>query len=71
MIRAAEEDIGEPWECLRCGEGVRSAERMLFEQDGSGGSELSGSMSEYEFSSDLGTDLEGSISSYGGSSVNY
>ncbi|KAF8897671.1 Pex12 amino terminal region-domain-containing protein [Infundibulicybe gibba] len=60
MIRVAddgEDQLG--WECLRCGEGVKSAERHFIEE----GSEKT---SDYEFSSDmeLNTDLSGSMGSY-------
>lgn len=62
MMRVADEgEDGPGWECLRCGEGIRSAERYTVEI----GSELSGS--DYEFSSDLDmdfTDISGSMGSY-------
>lgn len=61
-MRSADED-GEGWECLRCGERVKGAERFVAEM----GSERSGSGSEYEFSSDMDmdvTDMSGSMGSY-------
>lgn len=64
MMRVADEgddDLG--WECLRCGEGIKGADRYVVEVEM--GSEMSGS--EYEFSSDLdmdATDMSGSMESY-------
>ncbi|KAJ7094629.1 Pex12 amino terminal region-domain-containing protein, partial [Mycena belliarum] len=63
MIRAADEEEGQKWECLRCRERVESAERLVMEV-GSGGSEISGS--DYEFSSDMdATDMSSSMTSVG------
>ncbi|KAJ6539487.1 Pex12 amino terminal region-domain-containing protein [Mycena capillaripes] len=63
IIRAADEDDDQKWECLRCGQRVESAERLVVEVD-SGGSEVSGS--DYDFSSDMDvTDLSGSMVSMG------
>ncbi|KAJ7682652.1 Pex12 amino terminal region-domain-containing protein [Mycena polygramma] len=42
MMRAADDDDGQKWECLRCGQRVESADRLVVEVD-SGGN-LSGSM---------------------------
>jgi peroxin-2 len=56
MMRAAEEE--EVWECLRCGEGVRSVDRFVV--DNGNVSDVSGS--EFEFS-DIVTDLSGSVGS--------
>ncbi|KAJ7180250.1 Pex12 amino terminal region-domain-containing protein [Mycena crocata] len=61
MMRAADE--GQKWECLRCGQRVESADRLVVEV-GSAASEVSGS--EYEFSSDMDvTDMSGSLASMG------
>ncbi|KAJ7044485.1 Pex12 amino terminal region-domain-containing protein [Mycena alexandri] len=63
MMRAADDDEGQKWECLRCGRRVESADRLVVEID-SGGSEVSGS--DYDFSSDMDvTDMSGSILSMG------
>ncbi|KAJ7276540.1 Pex12 amino terminal region-domain-containing protein [Mycena haematopus] len=63
MMRAAEEEDGQKWECVRCGQRVESADRLVAEV-GSAGSEMSGS--DYDFSSDLDvTDLSGSMVSMG------
>jgi len=66
MMRAADDDEGQKWECLRCGQRVASADRLVMEID-SGGSEVSGSAgSDYDFSSDMDvTDMSGSILSMG------
>ncbi|KAJ6515746.1 Pex12 amino terminal region-domain-containing protein [Mycena sanguinolenta] len=67
MMRAADEEDGQKWECLRCGQRVESADRLVAEV-GSAGSELSGS--DYDFSSDLDvTDLSGSMVSMGSVSI--
>ncbi|KAI6134973.1 Pex12 amino terminal region-domain-containing protein [Pisolithus croceorrhizus] len=65
MMRTVDEGSEVGWECLRCAEHVRSADRWEAEvsvvRD-------SGSESDYEFSSEFGTtDLSGSVSSYLGS----
>ncbi|KAJ7068411.1 Pex12 amino terminal region-domain-containing protein [Mycena amicta] len=60
MMRAADEEHGHKWECLRCGQSVESADRLTVE---STGSEISGS--DYEFSSGDITDLSGSMVSMG------
>ncbi|PBL02362.1 hypothetical protein ARMGADRAFT_1005756 [Armillaria gallica] len=60
MMRAVDDAEDEGWECLRCTEVVRGAERFAVEVD-----EVSGS--DYDFSSDFdidATDLSGSIGSY-------
>ncbi|KAK0191129.1 peroxisomal biogenesis factor 2 [Armillaria mellea] len=60
MMRTADDAEDEGWECLRCTEAVRGAERFSVEVD-----EVSGS--DYDFSSDFDidtTDLSGSIGSY-------
>lgn len=65
MMRTAEEGAETGWECLRCAEHVRSADR--WEEEASVGRDPS-SDSDYEFSSEFGTtDLSGSVSSYMGS----
>lgn len=65
MMRTAEEGAETGWECLRCAEHVRSADR--WEAEASVGRDPS-SDSDYEFSSEFGTtDLSGSVSSYMGS----
>ncbi|KDQ64645.1 hypothetical protein JAAARDRAFT_167135 [Jaapia argillacea MUCL 33604] len=62
MMRAA--DDGEIWECLRCGELVRSVDRLTGEE--TQGVEVEGEAEslDYEFSSDLddGSELSGSVS---------
>lgn len=64
MMRAADED-DQKWECLRCGQQVESADRLVVEVD-SVGSEPSGS--DYDFSSDMDvTDMSGSMVSEMGS----
>jgi peroxin-2 len=66
MIQVADggdSDIG--WECLRCAEEVKNADRYSVEvPEGPGSDDLEGS--EYEFSSDLDmyTDMSGSMGSY-------
>ncbi|KAI6130404.1 Pex12 amino terminal region-domain-containing protein [Pisolithus croceorrhizus] len=65
MMRTVDEGSEVGWECLRCAEHVRSADRWEAEvsvvRDSS-------SESDYEFSSEFGTtDLSGSASSYPGS----
>jgi peroxin-2 len=66
MMHATDEGENEMgWECLRCGQGVKGAERYVVDVDMSVGSEISGS--EYEFSSDLDmdvTDMSASVGSY-------
>lgn len=63
MMRTAEEGAETGWECLRCAEHVRSADRWE-----ASAARDSGSDSDYEFSSEFGTtDLSGSVSSYMGS----
>ncbi|KAJ7129522.1 Pex12 amino terminal region-domain-containing protein [Mycena epipterygia] len=63
MMRAADEEEGQKWECLRCGQRIESADRLVVEVD-SAGSEVSGS--DYDFSSDMdGTDMSSSIVSMG------
>jgi len=63
-MRAADED-DQKWECLRCGQQVESADRLVVEVD-SVGSEPSGS--DYDFSSDMDvTDMSGSMVSEMGS----
>jgi peroxin-2 len=62
MMHALDEGEDEGWECLRCGLGVREADRLVpdinVESDGGNGSE-------YEFSSDIdATDMSGSVGSY-------
>ncbi|KAH0839911.1 hypothetical protein J3R83DRAFT_863 [Lanmaoa asiatica] len=65
MMRTTEEGQDSGWECLRCAESVKSADRL--EAEGSIPAH-SDTMSEYEFSSDLDvTDMSGSASSYLGS----
>ncbi|KAF9464416.1 Pex12 amino terminal region-domain-containing protein [Collybia nuda] len=67
MMRVADDGKDSPgWQCLRCGEGVKGAERYIVEME----SELSGS--DYEFSSDLdldSTDISESMGSYTGSGL--
>ncbi|EGN93005.1 hypothetical protein SERLA73DRAFT_190126 [Serpula lacrymans var. lacrymans S7.3] len=70
MIRTADEgldDLG--WECLRCAENVRGADRWEAEVSiSSRDSGSEGSDDDYEFSSELGsTDISGSMGSYSGS----
>ncbi|KAH7930726.1 hypothetical protein BV22DRAFT_1000178 [Leucogyrophana mollusca] len=57
MMRSADEGLDEfGWECLRCGEGVRSSDRWTGDEGGDG------SDSGYDFSSDFGsTDISGSV----------
>ncbi|KAJ6598917.1 peroxisomal biogenesis factor 2 [Mycena vulgaris] len=63
MMRAADEEEGQKWECLRCGQRVESANRLAVEVD-SVESEVSGS--DYDFSSDMdATDLSSSMASMG------
>ncbi|KAJ7684035.1 Pex12 amino terminal region-domain-containing protein [Mycena rosella] len=63
MMRAADEEEGQKWECLRCGQRVESADRLVVEVE-SGGSEVSGS--DYDFSSDMDvTDMSSSMASMG------
>lgn len=65
MMRTADEGLESGWECLRCAESVKSADRM--EAEGSIPAH-SDTTSDYEFSSDLDvTDMSGSASSYLGS----
>lgn len=62
-MRAADEDEDQRWECLRCGQRVESADRLVVEIE-SAGSEMSGS--DYDFSSDMDiTSMSGSIVSMG------
>jgi peroxin-2 len=62
MIRTADDDEG-AWECLRCGEGVKGAERWVGDvtEEQDEGSEWDGdgfsSISDFE----SGTDISGSI----------
>ncbi|KAJ6628748.1 Pex12 amino terminal region-domain-containing protein [Mycena sp. CBHHK59/15] len=61
MMRAADEEEGQKWECLRCGQHVENADRLVVELD-SAGSEVTGS--DYDFSSDIDvTDMSGSMGS--------
>ena len=66
MIQVADgEDSEIGWECLRCVEEVKNADRYSVEvPEGPGSDDLEGS--EYEFSSDLDmyTDMSGSMGSY-------
>ena len=63
MMRTADEGLDSGWECLRCAESVKSADRLEESVP-----MHSDTMSEYEFSSDLDvTDMSGSASSYMGS----
>ncbi|KAJ7498773.1 Pex12 amino terminal region-domain-containing protein [Mycena latifolia] len=63
MMRAADEDEEQKWECLRCGQRVESADRLVVEVE-SVGSEVSGS--DYDFSSDMdATDMSSSMASMG------
>ncbi|KAI6035127.1 Pex12 amino terminal region-domain-containing protein [Pisolithus orientalis] len=65
MMRTADEGSETGWECLRCAEHVRSADRWEAEVSVA---RDSASGSDYEFSSEFGnTDLSGSVSSYLGS----
>ncbi|KAG6336684.1 hypothetical protein ID866_2391 [Astraeus odoratus] len=65
MMRTADEGTEIGWECLRCAEHVRSADRLEVEVSVTRDST---SDSDYEFSSEFGnTDLSGSVSSYLGS----
>ncbi|KAG8218626.1 hypothetical protein J3R82DRAFT_4290 [Butyriboletus roseoflavus] len=62
MMRTADEGLDSGWECLRCAESVKSADRMEAEESIPAHSDT---MSDYEFSSDLDvTDMSGSASSY-------
>lgn len=64
MMRTADEGLDSGWECLRCAESVKSADRLEAESVPA----HSDTMSDYEFSSDLDvTDTSGSASSYLGS----
>ena len=73
MIRAADDGVDRGiWECLRCGEGVRHADRWAGDvptEDGSewDGDGLSSSFSEFESGTDLSASgsLGYSISEYG------
>jgi len=63
MMRTVDEGLEPGWECLRCAESVKSADRL----EGSIPAH-SDTMSDYEFSSDIDvTDMSGSASSYMGS----
>lgn len=63
MMRTADEGLDSGWECLRCAESVKSADRL-----GESIPAHSDTMSDYEFSSDIDvTDMSGSASSYMGS----
>ncbi|KAG6378711.1 Pex12 amino terminal region-domain-containing protein [Boletus reticuloceps] len=65
MMRTADEGLDSGWECLRCAESVKSADRLEAEESIPAHSDT---MSDYEFSSDVDvTDLSGSASSYLGS----
>lgn len=65
MMRTADEGLDSGWECLRCAECVKSADRMEAEESIPAHSDT---MSDYEFSSDLDvTDMSSSASSYLGS----
>ncbi|KAF9226597.1 hypothetical protein BS17DRAFT_775870 [Gyrodon lividus] len=65
MMRTADEGLESGWECLRCAESVRSADRLEAEDPLR---EHSDTMSDYEFSSDFDTtDMSGSASSHTGS----
>jgi peroxin-2 len=65
MMRTADEGPDSGWECLRCAESVKSADRFEVEESIPTHSDT---MSDYEFSSDLDvTDMSGSASSYLGS----
>ncbi|KAF9247336.1 Pex12 amino terminal region-domain-containing protein [Melanogaster broomeanus] len=60
MMRTADDGLESGWECLRCAESVKSADRLEAAH--------SDTMSEYEFSSEFDTtDMSGSASSYLGS----
>lgn len=64
-MRTADEGLDSGWECLRCAESVKSADRLEVEESIPA---YSDTMSDYEFSSDLDvTDMSGSASSYLGS----
>ncbi|KAN0097471.1 Pex2 / Pex12 amino terminal region domain containing protein [Tylopilus felleus] len=62
MMRTADEGLDSGWECLRCAENVKSADRLEAEELAPAHSDIT---SDYEFSSDL--DVSGSASSYLGS----
>ena len=65
MMRTADEGLECGWECLRCAESVKSADRLEVEESIPAHSDT---MSDYEFSSDLDvTDRSGSAGSYLGS----
>lgn len=65
MMRTADEGLDSGWQCLRCAESVKSADRLEAESSIPAHSDT---MSDYEFSSDLDvTDMSGSASSYMGS----
>lgn len=65
MMLTVDEGVDSGWECLRCAESVKSADRMEVEESIPAHSDT---MSDYEFSSDLDvTDMSGSASSYLGS----
>jgi len=65
MMRTADEGLDSGWECLRCAERVKSADRLEAEESIPAHSDT---MSDYEFSSDLDvTDRSGSAGSYLGS----
>ncbi|KIJ70092.1 hypothetical protein HYDPIDRAFT_51693, partial [Hydnomerulius pinastri MD-312] len=65
MMRTADEGIESGWECLRCAESVRSADRWEAEESLPRHSDT---MSDYEFSSDFDTtEMSGSAGSYLGS----
>lgn len=65
MMRTADEEAETGWECLRCAEHVRSADRWETEPSTNRGTDSDG---DYEFSSEFGSaDLSGSVSSYLGS----
>ncbi|KAF7301792.1 hypothetical protein MIND_00744900 [Mycena indigotica] len=59
IMRAADEEDGQKWECLRCGQPVESADRLIVEPTGS-----DHELSDYDFSSDI-TDLSSSMVSMG------
>ena len=59
VVRTADEGLASSWECLRCAESVKSADRLEAEESIPGQSET---MSDYEFSSDVDvTDMSGKI----------
>ncbi|KAF6762348.1 peroxisomal biogenesis factor 2 [Ephemerocybe angulata] len=70
MVQVADgEDEERAWECLRCGEEVKQADRYSVEVPEVDDLDVSGS--EYEFSSDLDmyTDMSGSMGSYSESAL--